>query len=131
MNFNNILTLVFEICIIPVLGILTKWLVFFFREKINEASAKTDNELAQKYYSMLNDTIANCVMATNQTYVETLKKEGKFDLAAQKIAFAKTKNAVMSILDVEVLNYLNSIIGDFDTYVNEQIEAKVNFYKNN
>ena len=131
MNFDNIIDILFKLCIIPILGILTKWFVCFIQEKINEASAKTDNELTQKYYSMLSETITNCVMATNQTYVEALKKEGKFDLAAQKIAFAKTKDAVMSILDVEVINYLSTIISDFDTYVNEQIEAKVNIYKNN
>jgi hypothetical protein len=36
---------------------------------------------------MLTDTITKCVIATNQTYVETLKKEGKFDLEAQEVAF--------------------------------------------
>jgi len=29
---------------------------------------------------MLADTVTKCVIATNQTYVETLKKEGRFDL---------------------------------------------------
>jgi hypothetical protein len=36
---------------------------------------------------MLNRTITECVIATNQTYVETLKQQGKFDEEAQKIAF--------------------------------------------
>ena len=36
---------------------------------------------------MLSETITKCVVATNQTYVETLKKQGKFDKEAQKIAF--------------------------------------------
>ena len=40
-----------------------------------------------KYLKMLSETITKCVIATNQTYVETLKKQGKFDEEAQKIAF--------------------------------------------
>ena len=39
---------------------------------------------------MLNETITKCVIATTQTYVETLKKEGKFDKTAQETAFSKT-----------------------------------------
>lgn len=131
MNTSNFLTILFELCIIPILGILTKWLVSFIQQKMNEAAQKTDNELADKYLGMLSNTISKCVIATNQTYVETLKKEGKFDLAAQKEAFDMTKDAVLTILEGDALNYLNVIIGDLDTYIDKQIEANVNLYKNN
>jgi hypothetical protein len=46
-----------------------------------------DDETAKKYTSMLFETIRDCVSATTQTYVEGLKKQGKFDEAAQKVAF--------------------------------------------
>lgn len=128
---QNIVTIIFELCIIPILGILTKWLVSFIQQKMDEAAQKTDNELADKYLGMLSNTISKCVIATNQTYVETLKKEGKFDLAAQKEAFDMTKDAVLTILEGDALNYLNEIIGDLDTYIDKQIEANVNLYKNN
>ena len=128
---QNIVTIIFELCIIPILGILTKWLVSFIQQKMDEAAQKTNNELADKYLGMLSSTISKCVIATNQTYVETLKKEGKFDLAAQKEAFDMTKDAVLTILEGDVLNYLNEIIGDLDTYIDKQIEANVNLYKNN
>ena len=128
---NNIITLVFKLCILPILAILTKWLVSFIQQKMDEAAQKVDNELADKYLGMLSNTISKCVIATNQTYVETLKKEGKFDLAAQKKAFDMTKDAVLTILEGDALNYLNEIIGDLDTYIDKQIEANVNLYKNN
>lgn len=131
MNTSNFSTILFELCIIPILGILTKWLVSFIQQKMDEAAQKTDNELADKYLGMLSNTISKCVIATNQTYVETLKKEGKFDLAAQKEAFDMTKDAVLTILEGDVLNYLNEIIGDLDTYIDKQIEANVNLCKNN
>lgn len=131
MTTQNIMTLVFELCIIPILGILTKWAVAFIQQKMDEAAQKVDNELADKYLGMLSNTISRCVIATNQTYVETLKKEGKFDLAAQKEAFDMTKDAVLAILEGDALNYLNEIIGDLDTYIDKQIEANVNLYKNN
>lgn len=131
MTTNNIITLVFKLCILPILAILTKWLVSFIQQKMDEAAQKVDNELADKYLGMLSNTISKCVIATNQTYVETLKKEGKFDLAAQKEAFDMTKDAVLTILEGDALNYLSEIIGDLDTYIDKQIEANVNLCKNN
>ena len=131
MNTNDILFIIFDMCVIPLLAILTKWLVSFIQNKIREANTKTDNELAQKYLTMFGNTVSQCVIATNQTYVEALKKEGKFDLEAQKIAFEQTKQAVVEILHGEVLDYIASFVGDLDTYIDQQIEANVNLYKNN
>lgn len=128
-NTIRIITAIFEMCIIPLLGILTKYLVVFIITKKNEINANTESELAKKYQDMLAHTICQCVIATNQTYVETLKKEGKFDLEAQKKAFEQTKDAVLAILDDEAKKYLASIFGDLDLYISQQIEANVNMYK--
>lgn len=60
-----ILSEIFEVCIIPLLGILTAWLCSFISAKIKEKEATTDSELAKKYLDMLNDTIVSCIQATN------------------------------------------------------------------
>ena len=77
----------FEIVIIPLLGALTIYAVKWINAKTKKISKETDNETLNKYLKMLSETITKCVIATNQTYVETLKKQGKFDEEAQKIAF--------------------------------------------
>lgn len=82
MTFIELLTKIFEICIIPLLGILTTYIVSFLRNKSKELSAKTNNETLNTYLNMLTDTITNCVIATNQTYVNSLKSQGKFDAEA-------------------------------------------------
>lgn len=125
------LALIFEICIIPLLGVLTTFLVALIRNKIAEINNKTNNETAEKYLTMLSETVISCVIATNQTYVESLKKQNKFDLEAQKKAFELTKNAVLEILSHEAVDYLNAIIGDLNTYIDKLIEATVNYKKSN
>lgn len=90
---------------------------------------KNDNELYNKYLDLLETTIIDCVVATNQTYVDTLKAEGKFDADAQKEAFKKTYEAVMQILTEDAKTYLTNALGDFDTFVNAKIEASVNTSK--
>lgn len=117
---------IIEVCLIPLLGVLVTYLVKYINTKSKELEASTDNELAKKYISLLSSTITNCVIATNQTYVETLKKQGKFDAEAQKEAFNMTLNAVMALLTDEAKQYLSEIYGDLNTYITNQIEATVN-----
>lgn len=129
MDWIVMLYQIFELCIIPLLGVLTMYLVQFIRKKSQEITDKTDSELADKYIRMLTDTITTCVIATNQTYVESLKKQGRFDAEAQKEAFKLTYNAVMSVLTDEAKNYLTSIYGDLTAYITSRIEAEVNVSK--
>lgn len=117
---------IIEVCLIPLLGVLVTYLVKYINTKSKELEASTDNELAKKYISLLSTTITNCVIATNQTYVETLKKQGKFDAEAQKEAFNMTLNAVMALLTDEAKQYLSEVYGDLNTYITNQIEATVN-----
>lgn len=119
----------FELVIIPLLGALTVFFIRWLNTKSAEVAASTDNEMYKKYIGMLDATITSCVLTTNQTYVETLKKEGKFDAEAQKIAFTKTKDAVLLVLSDEAKKYLAAALGDLDAYMNTKIEAEVNLNK--
>ena len=129
MEWMALLYQIFDLCVIPLLGILTMYLVQFIRLKSQEITDKTDSDLADKYIQMLTDTITTCVIATNQTYVESLKKQGKFDAEAQKEAFNLTYNAVMDVLTDEAKHYLAAIYGDLTAYITTRIEAEVNVSK--
>lgn len=117
---------IIQVCVIPLLGILTKYLVDYLTAKRDEINSKTDSEIAQKYTNMIYQTVVDCVIATNQTYVESLKKSGSFDEAAQKEAFNRTMSAVMAILSDDAKEYISEATGDLNTYLTQLIEAEVN-----
>lgn len=125
----TLLTQIMEVVVIPLLGILTAYVVKIVNAKLEEVSANRKNELEKKYINMLNDTISDCVIATTQTYVESLKKQGSFDADAQKEAFNQTYNSVMDILSEEAKKYLNEAIGDLNLYITQKIEAEVKINK--
>ena len=125
----TLLTQIMEVVVIPLLGILTAYVVKIVNAKLEEVSANRTNELEKKYINMLNDTISDCVIATTQTYVESLKKQGSFDAEAQKEAFNQTYNSVMDILSEEAKKYLNEAIGDLNLYITQKIEAEVKINK--
>ena len=122
---------IFEVCIFPLLGILTGYLILFINKKSKELQAQTDNELYKKYINMLEQTIVNCVIATNQTYVDALKEQDAFDAEAQKEAFKRTYDQVMTILNDDAKVYLEAAVGDLNAYITSMIEAQVNINKEN
>lgn len=126
MDFTELVQQIFTICVIPLLGILTKFLIDFIKVKSEEILGKVDNDLVDKYIKMLTETITDCVIATNQTYVNSLKEQGKFDLEAQKIAFEMTCNSVLAILSDDAKEYLTNIFGDLAVYIKNKIEVSVN-----
>lgn len=129
MDWTSVLAQVFELVIYPVLTIGGIYLTYLISVKIKELKQKTNNDTAKKYLDMLNDTISNTVLATTQTYVDGLKKEGKFDAEAQKAAFKQTYDAVMSVLTADAVKYITTIVGDLETYVTNRIEADVKLCK--
>lgn len=134
MSLNlELINQIFQVCIVPLLAVLTTYLVKYIDAKKDElivkkeeANANKENMLADKYIKMLADTIKACVIATNQTYVDSLKDKNAFDVEAQKEAFKKTSDAVMLILSQEAKDYLSTIYGDLNQYIITQIEASVN-----
>ena len=125
----ELITQIFEVCIIPLLGVLTTFLVRYINIKMKTLADTTNDEKQKKYIEMLNNTITDCVIATTQTYVDTLKKQGKFDKEAQEQAFLMTFNAVSSLLTEESKKYLNEAIEDLDLYIKQKIESEVNINK--
>ena len=130
MDWASILKNIFELVVYPVLSIGGIYLTYLISVKIKELKQKTNNDTAKKYLDMLDNTIASAVLATTQTYVESLKKQGKFDEEAQKIAFKQTYDAVMKVLTAEAIKYITMSVDDLETYITKQIEEEVKLTKN-
>ena len=125
----EILQQIFELCVIPLLGILTTYLVKLIRKKNKELDEKVSKEVSRKYIDMLADTITDCVISTNQTYVDALKAANAFDKEAQKKAFELTYNKIMNVLTEDAKEYLTTIYGDLEIYITTKIESEVKTYK--
>lgn len=125
MEWNTILMDIFEVVLLPLLGILTGVIIKWINLKTKEITDVSTNELVNKYVDMLSETIIDCVKATNQTYVSSLKAEGKFTAEAQAEAFNRTLEAINSILTEEAKIYLATVYGDLNAYITQKIEAEV------
>ena len=58
----TLLAQIMEVVIIPLLGILTAYVVKLVNAKINDISAKRNSDIEKKDLEMLNSTITDCVI---------------------------------------------------------------------
>ncbi len=129
MDWTEILSMVFEVGVFPVLSAVAVYFITWIHAKKQELLKKTKDETTKKYIEMLDQTITECVLATKQTFVDALKKEDSFDAEAQKKAFKMTFDAVMTILTDDAQVYLNEAVKDLTAYITNKIEANVNATK--
>ena len=125
MDWLNILNQIFEICIVPLLGLATTALIVFVKAKISQGKASTNSEIAIKYLTVLEQTVIDCIKATNQTYVNSLKDKNAFDAEAQKTALMHTSSAVSQVLSDDAKTHLTDLFGDLETLIVEKIEANI------
>ena len=112
---------------VPVLTTFAcKWLQSLYEKNKN----KIKNENTQVVLGQVTDMITAAVTTTTSTYVNNLKAEGLFDKEAQKEAFNKTYEAVTKQLTSEATAVIETVYGDLETYITNQIEQLVEQLKN-
>ena len=129
MDWLDILEKVFEIAIFPAITAAAAYFITWIHAKKQDLEKKTKDATTKKYLDMLEQTIVDCVLATKQTYVEALKKEGIFTAEAQKTAFQRTYDAVVATITDDAQKYLDEAVKDLSTFITNKIEAQVSVTK--
>lgn len=129
MNWLEIANQVCQTLLPLVLTALSVTLIAFVNNKLEEGKKMSESELTDKYLTMLQGTIEDAVLATTQTYVEALKNQNMFDKEAQKHAFQMTYDAIMKVLTEDAKKYIESAVGDLETYITNKIESTVKLSK--
>ena len=82
------------------------------------------------YITVATTIVTNAVRSIFQTYVDTLKKNGTFDLERQKIALTKAKDEALAQMIDDIKRYITKNYIDLETWLTTQIEATINILKN-
>ena len=90
---------------------------------INLKIQQIENEKIRNALDKVSNIVFDSVNYTNQTYVEALKAEGKFDKEAQQHALLLTKNRVMDLMNVQTKQLLAIEYDDVDKYITTIIES--------
>lgn len=109
---------------------LSTFLCVFIKNKTEQLKLVSNNETVNKYIGIATEVITDCVNMVTQTYVETLKKQNKFDKEAQQEAFSQCKQQVLNLLTDDAKLVIQEVYGDIDKWIDTKIESTVNINKN-
>lgn len=124
-NWTEVITTVIALVIVPMvtwgLAELTKMLA------AKTAAIKDDalRAAAQDAIDQATDAVRIAVAETTQTFVDSLKKAGKFDEAAAKEAFAQSYARAEQILGAAGKAMLADAVADVNAWLTARIEASV------
>ena len=101
------------------------YLVQYLHRKSEQIIAQTDNMTIKAFLAEATDVVSTAVTYTSQTFVDALKKEGKFDKDKQQEALNKSLDKAISLAK----KALEDIYGDLAAYLTSKIEAEVRSQK--
>ena len=118
----NIISVLVTAVVIPVISLLGAKLVSWLSTKIK-------NEKANKMIKTATEIVVSAVKTVFQTYVDALKKEGKFDKESQILALTKAKDIALSQMTEDVKEFIQTNYGELDLWLTIQIVATINTLK--
>lgn len=126
MNYQEIISTLFFMVVVPLLTVLTTYLVTLIKKKTLELESKIENEELTKYLLLAQDILTSCIKNTNEVFVNELKKDGKLDKESAKKAFEMTKKSFEDLATEDCKKALNMMYGDYMKWIDTTIESMVN-----
>lgn len=116
---------VLYLIITGILPLLITYGILFLKVKIKEQEKQLENDQLVKYIDAATDAISKAVLTVNQTYVDTLKKQGKFDEEAAKTAKQMAIDKAKALITENSKEAIETLYSDFESYLNDAIEELV------
>ena len=98
----------------------------------NNVAKKAAESAPSKYSGIiygLENIVSKAVITTNQTFVNELKKQGKFDKEAMQEAYRRTYESIIASLSQSFFEYIDKEAIDIDTLLKNMIETSVDWNK--
>lgn len=122
---ENILVVI-QAILLGLISIITPYIVKFIAQKSEQVKASIKNDAASAAISEIMLAVSSAVAATNQTYVDALKKTNMFTVDAQKEALQKSINTAIASLSNSAKEYIERTVGTSMTeYLTPLIESAV------
>ena len=120
-NLGNIL--------IPLLITIITICVCTMTSKIAKNAAESAPSKYSEIIYGLENVVNKAVITTNQTFVNELKKQGKFDKEAMQEAYRRTYESIIASLSQSFFEYIDEEAIDIDALLKNMIETSVNWNK--
>lgn len=125
MNWNGLLQTLIYAVITAGLPILLGYGISLLKVKRDEKLQNIDNEYVKNIIVDATNIVLGVVDTVGQTYVDDLKKKGKFDAEKQKEALNKALDQAKNLMNNEMVTLVVDKYNDLDTWIRTQIESYI------
>ena len=126
---SEIIEIILIVVVIPILSIITKWIVAYIKLKIKQIEQKIKEEKCKNCISIAEDIVLSAVISVAQTYVDCIKSEGCFDQGAKNEAFEMARQRAREMMSDSLINILEEEYEDADAWLDNRIEYYVKHIK--
>lgn len=121
MEFKEFLDALIKAVLTPSIPIIAGYLVSLLKKYTNKVQFEIQQQSLNKYIELAEEAIESAVLATTQTFVDELKKDGIFDVDRQKEALVLTKERASAIITQAAYEAIEVAYGDFDAWLDAKI----------
>lgn len=123
---NEVMNLIETLVLAPLIIAISSFLIALIRQQTSKIEEKIKDEKAKMMLEIAENVISQAVATVSQTYVDGLKKDGIFDIDAQKKAFEMSKDKIYKLLTTDTLQAVQNNYGDVDEWIVTKIEETIN-----
>lgn len=125
MSFKEFIQQLMYLVITGILPFVTVYFANYVKSIIQKNSDKATNEQIQSLINYAGEAISVAVMTVSQTYVDTMKTQGKFDKEAQIVAKQMAIDKAKELISTEMKSAIETVYTNFDAYLDNYIETLV------
>ena len=115
-----------KIVIMIVVPVATSVLTYYAQKYFNQLIDENVNDEMEATLTKGFQILMDSVNYVQQTYVDSLKKQDKFTVEAQKEAFELAKKRAIELMNQHTQDAITHIYGNLDTYIDTMIESIIN-----
>lgn len=128
---NSVLMATWLEPVLMAVGVGLAGLIALLFAKLNSwLSTKIKDEKIKNAVLAVSEIVENSVLAVQQTFVDQLKKDGKFDKEAQAKALEEALRLSMRNISAELKEQVEVLYPDFEQWIKTVIESFIYQYKN-
>ena len=127
----DVLQCIVVIALISLASIAINTFNKFINTIIEKNEVNIETTFVDKMMDSFKSTVTQAIIATNQTYVNSLKKAGKFDSDAMKEAMRRTVDYCKVMLADDVLTYIETNYNNVDQLIEVVAETIIGASKGN
>lgn len=126
---KDVMLTILQVVLIAVIPVIAAYVCRFLKAKRDEVEASETVGMSDFIIREALDAVIAAVSYVCQTYVDGLKKSGKFSVENQKYAFQLAYDKASLIITQEAKDFITSVYGSFSAWLTMQIEAQVRMQK--